>query len=190
MNLDRSRTSEAAAVASGLTIHDAVRWRCHTLVRKFHGDSTDPADLFETVEVDGNLLMYGGASVQWQTLIGNGTTTAGQTLTYFNNANAHIGVGDSSTAEAATHTDLQAATNKLRRAVDATYPLHTDGTVVGAASIVFRATFGTGDANWVWNEWGIFNAASGGRMLNRKVTALGTKTSSASWQLTTTLALQ
>jgi hypothetical protein len=189
MNQDPSRLGEGANVGAALGMHDAVRWRCRTKVQKFHGDSTDLADLFDTVEIDGNLLMYGGASCQWQTLIGNGTGTGGQTLTFFNNANAHIGVGDSNTAEAATHTDLQAASNKLRKAMDATYPLHTDATTSGAASIVFRATFATTDANWVWNEWGVFNGSSGGRMLNRKVTALGTKTSAATWQLTVTLSL-
>lgn len=189
MNQDSSLFGEGANVGAALGTHDAVRWRCHTKIQKFRGDSTDLADLFDTVEIDGNLLMYGGASVQWQTLIGNGTGTGGQALTFFNNANAYIGVGDSSTAEAATHTDLQAASNKLRKAMDSTYPLHTDGVIVGAASIVFRSTFATGDANWVWNEWGIFNGSSGGRMLNRKVASLGTKTSAATWQLTATLSL-
>lgn len=145
----------------------------------------------DDTEISGNLLMYGGASAQWQTLIGNGTTTAGQALTYFNNTQAAVGVGDSSTAEAATQTDLQATTNKIRVAMDSTYPQHTDGVVVGSASIAFRATFGTAVANWAWAEWGIFNSASAGtgRMLNRKVASLGTKTSSSSWQLTLTLSL-
>ena len=183
---DNLELGETAAIGALLVPHDVVRWRCHTLLRKFRGDTRE---IIEEVSVDGNLLMYGGASVQWQTLIGNGTTTSGQTLTYFINANAHIGVGDSSTAEAATHTDLQAATNKLRKAMDATYPLHTDATTSGAASIVFRSTFATGDANWAWNEWALFNGSSGGRMLNRKVQSLGTKTSAASWQLTVTLTL-
>ncbi len=187
--LDRSALTEGAAVGALVAPHDVVRWRCHTLLRKFRGDSTDLADLFDEVSIDGNLLMYGGASAQWETLLGNGTTTSGQTLTYFNNANSYIGVGDSSTAEAATHTDLQAATNKLRKAMDATYPTHTDGTASGNASAVWRSTFATSDANYAWNEWGIFNGSSGGRMLNRKVQSLGTKTSAASWQLTVTLTL-
>jgi len=33
---------------------------------------------------------------------------------------------------------------------------------------------------------GVFNGVSGGQMLSRLVSALGTKTSSASWQLTLT----
>ena len=38
-------------------------------------------------------------------------------------------------------------------------------------------------------EWGIFNASSGQRMLNRKVTDLGTKTSAASWVFTVTITI-
>lgn len=145
----------------------------------------------ELVEIEGNLLVYGGASAQWQTLIGNGTTTAGQALTYFSNAQAAIGVGDSTTAAAATQTDLVATTNKLRVAMDATYPAHTDGTVVGAASAAFKATFGTAQANWAWQEWGVFNSSTlaTGRMLQRKVESLGTKTSASTWALTLTLSL-
>jgi hypothetical protein len=145
----------------------------------------------ELLEIEGNLLVYGGASCQWQTLIGNGTTTAGQALTYFNNAQAAIGVGDSTTAAAATQTNLVAATNKLRKAMDATYPQHTDATTSGAASIVFRSTFATSDANFAWQEWGIFNSTTDGtgRMLNRKVESLGTKTSASTWPLTLTQSL-
>lgn len=146
---------------------------------------------YDVTEHEGNLLMYGGASVQWQTLIGNGTATAGQALTYFNNAQAAIGVGDSTTAAAASQTNLQAATNKLRKAMDATYPQHTDATTSGAASIVFRSTFASAEANFAWQEWGVFNSATDatGRMLNRKVESNGTKASGASWQLTATLSL-
>lgn len=105
----------------------------------------------------------------------------GAAVTAFNNANAYIGVGDSATAHSAAQTDLQAGANKLRKAMDATYPSG------GANVITFRSTFATTDANWAWQEWGIFNAASGGTMLSRKVESLGTKTSSQTWQFTTTL---
>lgn len=191
MNQDTTHLGEAASVGVIVEPHDAVKWRAQWKLEKFHGDSTAPQDSYEVIEREGNLLMYGGASVLWQTLIGNGTTTAGQALTYFNNAQAAIGVGDSNTAAAATQTNLQAASNKLRKAMDATYPLHTDATTAGAASIVFRSTFATGDANWAWQEWGVFNSATDatGRMLNRKVESLGTKTSSATWQFSVTLTL-
>jgi len=107
----------------------------------------------------------------------------GEAVTAFNNANAHLGVGDSTTAFAATQTDLQAATNKLRKAMEATYP--TRATNV----LTFRSLFATGDANFAWAEWGVFNAASAGTMMSRKVEALGTKTSAQSWQLTTTITI-
>src|SRR5689334_14648260 len=42
--------------------------------------------------------------------------------TVFNAANAYIGVGDSSTVNAVAQTDLQAATNKVRTGMDATFP--------------------------------------------------------------------
>lgn len=106
--------------------------------------------------------------------------TGGSSYTKFNNASAHLGVGDSSTAFSAAHTDLQAATNKTRKAMDATYPTRS------ANVITWQSTFGTGDANFDWNERGVFNASSGSQMLSRKVVSLGTKTSAASWVLTCT----
>ncbi len=189
--LDSSRLTEGAAVGAVLELHDTIRWHAKWSVAKYHGDSTNEADRYELIEREGNLLMYGGVSCLWQTLIGNGTATAGQALTYFNNTQAAIGVGDSNTAAAATQTNLQASSNKLRKAMDATYPQHTDATTSGAANIVFRATFGTSDANYAWQEWGIFNSATDavGRMLNRKAESLGTKTSAATWVFSCTLSL-
>jgi hypothetical protein len=153
--------------------------------RRFFAENA-PTDVKEE---EGNMLLYGGISNIWQCLIGNGTGTAGQALTFFNNGNAYIGVGDSTAAEAATQTDLQAATNKVRQAMDATYPTHTDATTSGAATITFKATFGTAAANFAWQEWLIANGSSGGRALNRKVASLGTKTSAASWAFTVTVTL-
>jgi hypothetical protein len=105
------------------------------------------------------------------------TTGVGSPVLY-SNANARIGVGDSATAFAANQTDLQAATNKFRKAMDATYPL------VAGAVMTFKATFATGEANYAWQEWATFNDASAGTMLQRRVESLGTKTSAASWALT------
>lgn len=163
----------------------SAQWKARIKVEKYD----EAMNLVDVVEREDNLLMYGGASCLLECLIGNGTATASQTLTFFNNANAYIGVGDSTTAAAATQTDLQAASNKLRKAMDSTYPTHTDGTTSGAASITFRSTFGTADANFAWQEWAVFNGSSGGRMLNRKVESLGTKASGATWVFSVTLSL-
>jgi len=105
----------------------------------------------------------------------------GESITEFNNANSYLGVGDSTTAFSASHTDLQASTNKLRVAMDATYPSRS-GLVVTC-----RSTFSTSQANFHWQEWAWFNAGSSGTMMNRKVEDLGTKTSAQAWQLTATI---
>lgn len=169
---------------------DVATWLGRATLEKYEGDFTSEqisagvATPYERVIGTPQLLVYGGASALWHRL------TGGTTVAAFDSTNAHIGVGDSSTAEAVGQTDLSASSNKLRKVVDATYPQHTDGVVVGAASVVFRATFGTSEANFAWNEWGIFNASTSGRMLNRKVEALGTKASGSTWVLTLTLSLQ
>lgn len=104
--------------------------------------------------------------------------------TFFNNSNAYLAVGDSTTAFAVGQTDLQATTNKIRKAMDATYPTRS------ANQLTFKATYGTSEANFAWNEWGIFNASTGGVMLNRKVESLGTKVAgTATWVFTVTLTI-
>lgn len=105
--------------------------------------------------------------------------------TFFDNAHAYLCVGDGNTAYNAEQTDLQAATNKLRKGMDASYPTRSNN------ANTFRSTFGTSDANFEWIEWGVANASSGGVLFNRKVesSSLGTKTSAQSWVLTATLTL-
>lgn len=104
----------------------------------------------------------------------------GEAVTEFNNANAHIGVGNGTAVFAAAQTDLQGA-SKFRKAQNGGYP--TRATNV----LTFQSTFATGDANFAWDEWGVFNAAAAGTMFNRKVEALGTKAATQSWQFTVTL---
>ena len=94
-----------------------------------------------------------------------------------------LGTGDSTTAFAQSQTDLQAPTNKLRKAMDGGYPTRSSGT------LTFRSTFGTGEGNYAWNEWGVFDAGSAGTMYGSKQEALGTKTSAQTWQLTATITL-
>ena len=167
------------------------KWRVTTTLEKFEGDWTSEqiargdAMPVEAPSVrHGNLLTIGGCSALWERLVGTGVTA-------FSNSTAVIGVGDSSTASADTQTDLQASTNKTYKGMDATYPAHTDSTsTAGAKTVTFRATFGTSDANYAWNEWGVGNGTTTmGRMLNRKVESLGTKPNTQTWQLTVTIAL-
>lgn len=140
------------------------------LLRKYVGEAE------ESREIVGNLLLNEGIQELWDLAIAAGGTTA------YNNANAEIGVGDSSTAAAATQTDLQAASNKLFKAMVATYPQRTNQTVD------FRSDFTSGEANYVWAEWGIRNGNTRNKNLNRKVESLGTK-ATGTWTLTASLTL-
>lgn len=115
-----------------------------------------------------NLATNTGIALMLDLLIGAGGTT-------YANANAFIGIGDSSTAASASHTDLQAASNKLRVACDSTYPSRS-GQVLTAQS-----TFSTAQANYAWNEIGFFNNTSAGTMFGRAVISSAfTKTSALS----------
>jgi hypothetical protein len=101
--------------------------------------------------------------------------------TFFSSGvNAYLGVGSGGgTAFAIGQTDLQAASEKTRKVA----------TVSRASGVLtFVATFSTSDANYLWNETGIFNASSGGTMLSRKVESpdLGTKVGTQTWVLTVT----
>lgn len=101
--------------------------------------------------------------------------------TAFDNTNAHLGVGDSTTAFAAAQTDLQAATNKLRKGMESGYPQ------IATNVLTYRSLFGTAEGNFDWQEWGLFNASSGGTMLSRKVEDLGEKANTQSWQFTVSI---
>ena len=108
---------------------------------------------------------------------------AGTGGTAFSNANAKLGVGDSSTAAAATQTALQAVTNKLYKAMEAGYPM------VVNQSITFRVVFGSAEANFAWEEFSVMNGAdeATAKNLNRKVSAQGTKAAGQTWQLDLTI---
>ncbi len=122
-----------------------------------------------------NLMLTAGLQLMLNLLTGQGGTS-------FSNANAYIGIGDSTTVASVGQTDLQASTNKLRVAMDVTFPSAASGGVV-----TWRSTFTSGQANYHWQEFGIFNAAAAGTMLDRAVSDQGTKTSGQSWQPTVTL---
>jgi len=111
----------------------------------------------------------------------------------FDNTNAFIGVGDDNGAYVATQTQLEAernATSSLRKAMDGSYPIQDPEADSSNNKIRFRATFGSADANFHWEEWGIFNHGVTGSMLNRIVDDQGTKASGATWIFEVDLEIQ
>jgi hypothetical protein len=197
--MDGAIGDDVAAVGAGLDGWDVIRYRTVWVCEKWSEEAVDfarrklhlpkiaevssamfreilgiPAEIEETIL--GNMLLNEGIQEIWDLAIAAGGTTA------YNNANAEIGVGDSATAEVATQTDLQAATNKLFKAMNATYPQRTNQTVA------WQSDFTTAEANYAWAEWGIRNGVTRNRNMNRKVQALGTK-ASGTWTLTASITL-
>jgi hypothetical protein len=120
--------------------------------------------------IKGNLGLNEGIAEALDLIFGLGTPTT------FNTTTGRIGVGDSATAENATQTGLQAATNKAYVLFDDTYPSRTSQTVT------MRATFGAGVGTFDWNEFTVINGADDtAKNLNRKVSAKGSKAAGESW---------
>lgn len=138
----------------------------------------------ECTEIVGNLLLNEGIQ-RLQDLTMIATVTSNQVAgNPWSNGNAFLGVGTSSTAEAATQTDLQAG--GFYKAMNATYPSRVNQTVS------FQSDFTSAEANQAWNEWSVAAGATGvsgsgfttgTTNLNRKVASLGTKTT-GTWTLT------
>lgn len=147
-------------------------------IRKYMDDAAfERGEHYEESVIKGNLLLNEGIQLLEDLLIGAGGTT-------FANANAYLAVGDSTTAESAAHTGLQASTNKLYKAVSATYPQRSGQT------ITWRAVFTSSDANFAWQEFSIANGSSDSAVnLNRKVSNQGTKASGQTWTLDMTLTI-
>lgn len=159
------------------------------------------ADPYAITEVEGNMLVNGGLARINNLIIGTGSTAA------FNSTQSVIGVGSSSTAEARTQTDLQAAAGAANRWMQAATTAPSLTTVTNTNdSITCGTTFGTSDGNFAWNEWcwvvstgtitatsavlsGTVPGSTGNTMLNRKVASMGTKASGSSWAFTTTVTL-
>lgn len=141
-------------------------------IRKYEDDVAFSDGIpFDVSVFEENLLLSEGITEALK-LIGGIAATA------FSNANAYLGVGDSTTAAAANQTGLQAATNKVYKAMAATFPS------VAGSTITWEAVFTGSDANFSWQEFTVANGNSDASVnLNRKVSDQGTKISGQTWTL-------
>jgi hypothetical protein len=123
----------------------------------------DNGDYLGKKVVHGNIALNEGLQAIGEIIAGISAPTM------WTSAAAYIGVGDSSTAENATQTALQAATNYAYATMTATYPKRTNQTVS------WKSDFAAGTASWAWNETTVINGNGTGTNLNRKVGTWGTK---------------
>jgi len=195
---------DTATIGAGMRVNQSAKWWPKVLVEKYDDDQVSwvsrksgvkvpQGDLlrslvtpYATAESEGNLLLTAGLNRMTALIIAAG----GQAGT---NTAARIGVGNSATAAAIGQTDLQAAAgaaNRWFQIMDATFPTQANGV------ITYKATWATGDGNFVWNEWGVdigtptvtSSAVVNANMFNRAVASLGTKVS-GSWVLTATITI-
>jgi len=170
-------------------VNEKIGWKAKWRIDKFHDADDKIAEalraglsvfnaqqMFRNAylgceEFEANVALNEGLQALIDIIAGTGSETA------WNNANAYLGVGDSNASENASQTGLQ-GTNKTYKAMDATYPQRTNQTCE------WRSTFGSGDANYSWQEFTVCNSNSdAGKNLNRKIADKGTKASGETWTL-------
>jgi len=153
-------------------LSDKINYSTKWTINRFKNDDDFKKNLpYSVSEIKGNLLLNEGITALLNLLSGAAEDA-------FNNTNANIGVGDSTTEAAATQTGLQAVTNKLYKGMETGYPS------ISGQAITFRSVFGSTEGNFAWQE---FTAASGtsdsADNLNRRVDDQGTKAAGQTWTI-------
>jgi len=167
MNVDQKRAIIEKLVKK-------VEWT----ITKYRNDKDYKAGKpYEVKKFEGNVMLNEGINELWTILCSSGGTK-------FDNTNAYLGVGDSNAAEDASQTGLQ-GTNKLYKGMESGYPTYGSN-----QKATWKASFGSDEANFDWNEFTVANGSSdSAKNLNRKVSAQGTKTSGQTWELTLEITL-
>jgi hypothetical protein len=141
---------------------------------------------YSVTQTTSNLITQAGYGRILNLAIGAGGTTFGATTT-------RIGVGTATAAAATGQTDLSAATGPTNRQWKLVTGAGTTAAGTATARLSFVASFGTGEANFVWAEFGTDQGTADGTgasttpLLNRAVSAQGTKASGQTWTATETL---
>lgn len=200
MQNDISSVAESGTVGGSLSQCEHIHWNVKGQLDKYWAGADDvrsgTVEPYETIHTTGNVLLRGGADLLWLGLRTGLTATTGAKNTLFSNAEAVIFVGNSTAAAVNTQVDLQATSSRrFAKGMEATYPIHTTGDGSTAnLNIAFKSVYSTAQANFAWQEWGVGNSTKStapyaGRLLNRKVQSLGTKSTAATWTFTCTLSL-
>lgn len=162
---------------SGISEH--CQWRVEWQLDKWFCTANKEAGMppDETLYDTQNIVLDTGATEMLKLITGTGGTA-------FNAANACIFVGNNSTAENASQTNVMATgSNRASASMDSGYP------IVNGRQMIFRASFGETAANFAWKEAAIVNGTGANAVaMNRKVSEMGTK-SSGTWTLQITVAL-
>jgi len=194
---DRGRGKDTVQVGAQIPVTDNAHYKAVWRIFKFLGDFSKKTleeilkagiKPYEVLEIEGNCQLNDG--------INNILTPAiiGGSYTPVNTTDGCIGVGDSSTAAAATQTGLQASSNRQWVIVTS-----TSGTG-SSQQLVLQASFGSSYGNFAWNEICAGSTTTPGSLpstgatppatahvLNRLVQSMGSKASGTTWVATLTI---
>jgi hypothetical protein len=160
------------SVGASLGLIVSGKWQPRWKIEKYNA----LGELYAVEEFAGNKLLAEGVNEMWKLIAGMGGTP-------FNTVNSYIGVGDGTTAAEASQKGLQGA-NKLYKPVDPTYPQISNQT------ITYRATFGSGEAAFDFQEFTIANGDSDSAVnICRKVEDHSTKPSADTWVVSLSITL-
>jgi hypothetical protein len=177
IKLDRMRFIAEALTSSPAKLRELIDEGCLGLatgifqVDKFNDDKSE---LLDTVRGH-NVFLTTGITELWKLVYGN-------VANHFDNTNARIGVGTSTTAPAAAQTDI--ITAGVYKAMNASYPQ------MSGKDILFQSDFLTGEANQAWAEM-VVKQNTSAVCLNRSTnggSGWGTK-ASGTWTITATLSI-
>ncbi|WJZ23508.1 hypothetical protein LIS04_80 [Listeria phage LIS04] len=160
----------------------AAKWTVNTKIERFNSkEDFELGKVAEVQHIEGNALLSEGINLLW-TLVCGGSGKA------FDQASAHIGVGNDQTPVDKAQTGLLGS-SKLYKPMDSGYPQYGTND-----KVVFKSTFSGEDANFQWHEWTVANgdgSAGDGSVvnLNRKVEPMGEKYAGSTWVITVEISL-
>jgi hypothetical protein len=142
---------------------------------------------YETRESEfSNVITQAG----WVRLLDRGF---GGTAQGYDSTHLRLGVGTATAAATTGQTDLQATTGAAARQWKLVGTAAASGAGTGTVRYTYAAAFGTGEANFAWQEWGSDQGTADGTgasttpLLNRAVSNQGTKASGQTWTATAQL---
>lgn len=170
---EKIRTTQRTQVGMKSAVKDSVGAKPKWVFSRYNSkEDFEDGKPFDISTIHGNLILNQGIGVLQQLLAGTGSPDA------FNNANAHIGVGDSDDSVSAGQEGLQAGANKEYVGMESGYPS------ISGQTTTWRAVFDGDTGNFDWREFTVANGDSDAAdNLNRLVSDQGTKAEGQIWTI-------
>ena len=152
-------------------IFENIKWTPKWRIIKYSSQEAKNKEvILEIKEIDGNILCNEGINEILKTI----SSSEG---TKYDNTNAYLIVGTGETSAQATDTE-GTFTAGVKQGMVEGYPQAGSD-----QKITWKASYDGTTANQDWKEFGVLNAETSGKLLNRKVDNQGTKIEGQVWEL-------